>query len=279
MECPNCQATNPDGSQFCLKCAQRLTNPATCSECGHSNPEASLFCNRCGKPIDQTKKAGIQPAGLKKTGNNQKLMIGLGIGGLLIFVLILAFVMIPTHPKQNPKQQPGVEEPSAESGPSSPGREQVEPYVETDPTANPDLQDKLKKLQAELEAAPDSISLRIAMGNHYYDFGYFIHAIEVYQDVLADDSTKVDVIVDCATSYFYSQQANEAIELYRRALQIDPNHVNANYNLAIVLNSTGQHEQAIKWFENALRLQPEGPMANRARQFIDRFNQIKDGQM
>jgi class 3 adenylate cyclase/tetratricopeptide (TPR) repeat protein len=49
VHCPSCQADNPQGSRFCLRCGATLD--VTCRACGADLPGAARFCNRCGAAI------------------------------------------------------------------------------------------------------------------------------------------------------------------------------------------------------------------------------------
>ena len=46
MKCPKCQFDNPEDSEFCNECGNKLE--ITCSACGRMNPLGSKFCNKCG---------------------------------------------------------------------------------------------------------------------------------------------------------------------------------------------------------------------------------------
>jgi ribosomal protein L40E len=56
MKCPQCQADNPEGSAFCLKCGNSLQVETICPECGHKNLPDSTFCNKCGHALGETAK-------------------------------------------------------------------------------------------------------------------------------------------------------------------------------------------------------------------------------
>jgi ribosomal protein L40E len=73
--CSRCSATLPDGSQFCLKCGQKVDSAASsvalatisvqtvCKECRTSLPPSSDFCLKCGQPvISTTNRPGLAPA-------------------------------------------------------------------------------------------------------------------------------------------------------------------------------------------------------------------------
>jgi len=72
--CSRCSTNLPDGSQFCLKCGQKVAfaegsttpaaihNESTCSKCGTSLHRTAEFCLRCGQPvISSAKRAAITP--------------------------------------------------------------------------------------------------------------------------------------------------------------------------------------------------------------------------
>ena len=46
MKCPNCQFENPEDSNFCLECGQKLEKK--CPQCEKALPAGAKFCNGCG---------------------------------------------------------------------------------------------------------------------------------------------------------------------------------------------------------------------------------------
>ncbi|NQV57389.1 MAG: AAA family ATPase, partial [Rhodospirillales bacterium] len=50
MQCPKCQADNPQRNKFCGQCGANL--PEACAECGAVNPDGNKFCGQCGAAID-----------------------------------------------------------------------------------------------------------------------------------------------------------------------------------------------------------------------------------
>jgi class 3 adenylate cyclase len=53
MQCPNCQAINPDEAKFCENCGTALE--LACPNCGKPVPAAAKFCRNCGyrmAPVD-----------------------------------------------------------------------------------------------------------------------------------------------------------------------------------------------------------------------------------
>jgi len=52
VKCPQCQAENREGAQFCGECGRKLE--AICPVCGKTNPLRSKFCDGCGQALIQT---------------------------------------------------------------------------------------------------------------------------------------------------------------------------------------------------------------------------------
>ena len=50
MRCPACEFDNPEGMNFCGKCATPLV-PPRCSQCGFDNPAGFAFCGKCGTTL------------------------------------------------------------------------------------------------------------------------------------------------------------------------------------------------------------------------------------
>src|SRR5215208_3425924 len=49
MHCGSCGFANPDGMNFCGKCAASLT--PRCPQCGFENPSGFAFCGKCATPL------------------------------------------------------------------------------------------------------------------------------------------------------------------------------------------------------------------------------------
>lgn len=59
MQCPSCQAENPEKAKFCLECGAKLS--ARCAQCGAELPLNAKFCLECGARVDAV-GAGPRPA-------------------------------------------------------------------------------------------------------------------------------------------------------------------------------------------------------------------------
>ena len=49
MNCPSCQAVNPDAKRFCGSCGAPLQR--TCGACSATAPAEYQFCGSCGAPL------------------------------------------------------------------------------------------------------------------------------------------------------------------------------------------------------------------------------------
>ena len=56
MRCANCQFENPEGMNFCGKCATPLT-PPRCPQCGFDNPSEFAFCGKWGAALTADQQA------------------------------------------------------------------------------------------------------------------------------------------------------------------------------------------------------------------------------
>ncbi|MHB1127134.1 MAG: tetratricopeptide repeat protein [Bacillota bacterium] len=146
------------------------------------------------------------------------------------------------------------------------------------------MQTKIRQQDEALKANPKNLTLLIIQGNDHYDLGlkyyergsaqdgtfHLSKAADVYKQALAIDGKNVDVRVDMATAYFYTDQNELAEEGFLKAIEDDPNHINAHVNYGIFLRDAKQDNQgAIKQWEAALSLKPDRGTADRLKGLID----------
>jgi Double zinc ribbon len=59
MHCPSCGFDNPEGMNFCGKCANPLS--PRCPQCGFENPAGFAFCGKCATPLSpQSQQSSVQ---------------------------------------------------------------------------------------------------------------------------------------------------------------------------------------------------------------------------
>lgn len=116
MLCSKCAANLPEGSQFCLKCGQKVSapEPATappavtailaCAKCGASLPEGAQFCLKCGKPVSSPAKGAaaadapavdVPPAELPRRPRKRRIVRWLL---LALFVVLIVWVASSDNP-------------------------------------------------------------------------------------------------------------------------------------------------------------------------------------
>jgi predicted amidophosphoribosyltransferase len=49
MQCPSCNASLTEGSNFCEECGVAL--PRACPSCAHANSAKAKFCSKCGASL------------------------------------------------------------------------------------------------------------------------------------------------------------------------------------------------------------------------------------
>jgi len=57
MNCPECQAPNPEDAAFCGSCGNPLVSEVPCPKCGRENPRDLKFCRGCGFRLEETQAA------------------------------------------------------------------------------------------------------------------------------------------------------------------------------------------------------------------------------
>ncbi|GAB6153393.1 tetratricopeptide repeat protein [Desulfosporosinus burensis] len=126
------------------------------------------------------------------------------------------------------------------------------------------------RIDAMVEQAkkdPENELLQTSLGNEYYNAGVaaqevaptevqenFKHAVEVYQNVLKTKKD-VNIMVDMATSAFYSEDYELAEKSYQEALKLDPNFLFGLINYGIFLSQAKQDwAGAVNQWQKALPL-------------------------
>src|SRR5436309_15127596 len=76
MRCLGCEFDNPEGMNFCGKCATPLVSPR-CRQCGFDNPAGFAFCGKCaapltGKPVAAKQRQSKTPTKAKKRETRDK---------------------------------------------------------------------------------------------------------------------------------------------------------------------------------------------------------------
>jgi len=81
-------------------------------------------------------------------------------------------------------------------------------------------------------------------------------AIDLYREIVAQDSTYAAAYINLGTIYFHLRQFDCAEELYRRAAEEDPSYVLAFFDLGNVLDELNRIEESIAAYRQAVTLAP-----------------------
>ncbi|HEY8910891.1 MAG TPA: hypothetical protein VIM51_11520 [Desulfosporosinus sp.] len=126
---------------------------------------------------------------------------------------------------------------------------------------------RIEAMVKQAKVDPSNVPLQTALGNEYYNAGVaaekvapteskgnFQHAVEAYQNVLKTNKDP-NVMVDMATSAFYSGDNDLAEKSYNEALALKPDFINALINYGIFLSEAKQDwAGALKQWQKALPL-------------------------
>ena len=75
MRCPSCSFENPEGMNFCGRCATSLS--LRCPQCGFDNPPGFAFCGKCGgplaaRPAEKSNQVKSKPKPVRQTATRGK---------------------------------------------------------------------------------------------------------------------------------------------------------------------------------------------------------------
>ena len=94
------------------------------------------------------------------------------------------------------------------------------------------FREALQAYQSACYLEPHSLPLRNKLANVYANLGQPGRAIQLYREVLRQDSTLVNVWVNLGVAYARSGQLTDARQAWRHALRLDPGHRQARQYLA-----------------------------------------------
>lgn len=125
-------------------------------------------------------------------------------------------------------------------------------------------------LERQANAEPGNVSVRIDLGNLYFDAQRFDIAASWYEAALTLDPRNVNASTDLAVSYFSSDQIDRALAQFDHSLSIDPVHAKTLFNQGIV-RAIGKRDidGAISVWERLIAVAPDSPEAARAKSAIE----------
>jgi tetratricopeptide (TPR) repeat protein len=201
------------------------------------------------------------------TANNPKLLSTknniFAIIGIIVFIIIVVWlVRKPVQPV--------------------PGSLPVENQTQEENVNNNATMVEAKRLEALLNAYPDSVEAILSLAHLYQDVGMSEKAIHSYSKYLKKDPKNADARIDMGVCYFQLSGEDtlekvmllkKAIDEMELALKYSPNHILGHFNLGIVNLQSGNLDEAVHYFKKCISLDPKSPIAQKAQEILDQHIQ------
>jgi hypothetical protein len=150
------------------------------------------------------------------------------------------------------------------SGPGGPGKPPVERLSPSPASEPPDV--------SQLPPADAAKTL----GDWNYDRHNWAHAIDHYQEAIADGADNPDVRTDLGNCFRFINEPHRALEQYRIAQTENPMHENSLFNQAgLYAEVLHDNQQALATAREFLKRFPQSDRAAAARQLISTL-EVKD---
>ena len=120
------------------------------------------------------------------------------------------------------------------------------------------------------ERNPRDASVRLDLGNLYFDSERFEEAARWYEQALAIDARNVNASTDLGIAYYYMNQPDRALQQFDRSLAIDPRHTKTLLNLGIV-RAFGKDDLdgAAQAWQRVVEYAPDSAEGKRAKQALE----------
>jgi tetratricopeptide (TPR) repeat protein len=125
------------------------------------------------------------------------------------------------------------------------------------------------ELERQANAQPANATVRVDLGNLYFDAERYDLAISWYEAALEINPKEVNASTDLGVSYYSSNQVDRALAQFEHSLSIDPAHTKTLLNKGIVLAFGKQDlEAASRAWEQLVKVAPNSPEATRAKEAL-----------
>lgn len=174
--------------------------------------------------------------------------------------------------------QPPVDPPAATSATSAPASAPAS--SPNGPAPQPVDAQRVADLERTAHADASNASVRVQLGNLYFDAQRFDLAIPWYEAAFALTPRDADVSTDLAVCYYYSNQVDRALAQLDRSLAIDPHHAKALLNQGIV-RAWGKSDLqgAVQSWQKVVDVAPGTDEAKEAQRALDDVKSAHAGGM
>jgi tetratricopeptide (TPR) repeat protein len=137
------------------------------------------------------------------------------------------------------------------------------------PTPTPVDVQRAAELERQANAQPANATVRVDLGNLYFDAERYDIAISWYEAALKINPKDVNASTDLGVSYYSANQVDRALAQFEHSLAIDPAHTKTLLNKGIVLAFGRQDlEAASRAWEQLVSVAPNSPEATRAKEAL-----------
>jgi cytochrome c-type biogenesis protein CcmH/NrfG len=125
-------------------------------------------------------------------------------------------------------------------------------------------------LRATAEKNPSDATVRVDLGNLYFDAERYPEAVAWYQEAQKLAPKNADLSTDLGVAYYYMNQPDRALQQFAESLKSDPKHAKTLLNQGIVLAFGKQDLKgaAASW-EKLIQVAPTSPEADTARKALE----------
>lgn len=136
-------------------------------------------------------------------------------------------------------------------------------------TAAPLDEGRATTLARQAGENPRDASVRIELGNVYFDAERFEDAVKWYEQALELDPKNVNASTDLGIGYYYLNQPDRALSQFERSLAIDPLHTKTLLNIGIV-RAYGKDDLdgAARAWQRVVEIAPDTPEGRVAQQAL-----------
>ncbi len=223
--CPSCKKEISSEDKFCRACGATLDLPT-----GNSSSDARDAAGKTSPPVVRS---------------NLRWYLALGIGGIVIFLVVVLQPAPPTEPKPEPQHQ--------ESG-----------MIHDHSMSLPEnVQQEVSALNQMIQSDPNNLQALLRLANIYQDNAIYEDAITYYQRYIQLNPTNPDAHVDLGVTFFdlsridtanrkqYLTQAEQAMQ---KGWEINPKHQLACLNLGVVLLEQNNIDTATLWLNRCIAI-------------------------
>ncbi|GMV20185.1 MAG: hypothetical protein AMXMBFR57_01340 [Acidimicrobiia bacterium] len=153
--------------------------------------------------------------------------------------------------------------------PATPPPAQAAAQLPADPPAPVLDVQRASALERQANNEPANATVRVDLGNLYFDAERFDMAASWYEAALKIEPRNVNASTDLGVAYYQQNQADRALEQFAHSLSIDPTHAKTLFNEGIVRAFGKQDlDGAAKVWDRLIAVAPTSPEAERAKEAL-----------